>query len=449
MTIAAGIEAEDNRDRVVPDEETAIAAFQQVAAYTETLWINDYNSDESKVRQYTLPEIKSKTREEWENSERPELLRQFKHILYGDMPGKPDEMHLELLAQKDDALDGLAVRKEIRLHFGMKNGRRFNFDMLVYIPKNAPGPVPVFVGLNFSGNQANTPETDVRMTRLMVQDFGTDMRMKPLWRPRGAKLESWNYVEAMKRGYAVATACYGEVCPDHLNGLKNSGFTLFYDEKELRSEYEIPFCEQKRGRTRRNLSVIGAWAWGLSRMVDALESEPLVDTSKAMVIGHSRNGKAALWAGICDPRFAIVFSNNSGCGGASLSRRNFGETLRILYWEKRSWVSGNLVDYIDDPTRLPFDQHQLIALAAPRRVYVASATLDNTADPKGEFLSAQAGSKVWEFYGKKGLDVDRMPPPDTPVGDHVRYHLRTGKHAITAWDWAQYYDYADRVFGRR
>ncbi len=209
MTAETGIRfEEDNQDRVVPDQETAIAAFQQVAAYTETLWKNDYNADESRVRQYTLPEIKSKTREEWENSERPELLRQFKQIMYGEMPGRPDEMRLELLAQKDDALDGLAIRKEIRLHFGMKNGRKFNFDMLVYIPKNAPGPVPVFVGLNFSGNQANTPETDVRMTRLMVQDYGTDMRMRPLWRMRGAKLESWNYVEAMKRGYAVATAWF-------------------------------------------------------------------------------------------------------------------------------------------------------------------------------------------------------------------------------------------------
>ena len=439
---------EENSDRTVPDQEGAIAAFQQVAAYTESLWKNDYNTDESKVREYTLPEIRSKTVEEWESQERPELLRRFKEMMYGEMPGRPDEMRFELLSQKDDALDGLAVRKEIRLYFSMKNGRKFDFDMLLYIPKSACGPVPVFVGLNFWGNQANTPETDVRITRQTLQEFGSDMYLKPLHRERGVKLDSWNYVEAMKRGYAVATACYGEICPDHLNGLKNSVFTLFYDENELRSEYEIPFQEQKGGRTRRKICVIGAWSWGLSRMLDALEREPLVDAAKAMVIGHSRNAKAALWAGMCDPRFAIVFSNDSGCGGASLSRRNFGETLRILYWEKRSWFSGNLVDYIDDPDRLPVDQHQLLALAAPRRVYVASATQDANADPKGEFLAACAASKVWTLYGKTGLGTDAMPPPDCPVGDHVGYHIRSGKHAITGWDWAQYYNFADRVFGR-
>lgn len=446
---AAVRRAEEEQDRVVPDQEKSIAARWQNTAYCESLWAHDFNTDESKVRSYTLPKIRSKTAKEWEQTERPELLRQFQKIMYGWMPGKPDEMRLELLAQRDDALGGLAVRKEIRLHFLMKNGRKFDFDMILHVPKNASGPMPVFVGLNFSGNQANTPDPDVRMTRSTVEDISTDGYMKPLWRTRGVKLESWNYVEAMKRGYAVATACYGEVCPDHLNGIQNSGFTLFYDQDALRSDYQIPFIQQKGGKTRRELSVIGAWAWGLSRMLDALEREPLVDASKAMVIGHSRNGKAAVWAGACDPRFAIVFSNDSGCGGAALSRRNFGETLRLLYWEKRSWLCGNVVDYIDDPTRLPIDQHQLLALIAPRRLYVASATLDNVADPKGEFLSAQAASKVWGLYGKTGLNVDRMPPPDQPVGDCVGYHLRTGRHAITAWDWAQYYDFADRAFGKR
>ena len=427
-----------------PDNDGARRAFLQSALYTEALWKNDFNCDESKVRSYTLPEIQSRTAEEWETRERPQLLQQFKDILYGEMPPAPDQLELELLSEKDDALDGLAVRKEIRLHCGMDNGRKFDFDMLLYVPKNAAEPPPVFIGLNFNGNQANTPEDDVRQTRSMnysyAEPFITACTL------RNSRLDSWCFTEAMKRGYAVATACYGEICPDHLNGLKKSVFTLFYDDKDLRSEYEVPFEEQRGGAWRRKITQIGAWAWGLSRMLDALEKEPLVDAGKAAVLGHSRNGKAALWAGVCDERFKLVISNNSGCGGASLSRRNFGETLRLLFWEKRPWVAGNLVDYVDDPCKLPFDQHQVLGAVAPRYLYVASSSLDNVADPKGEFLAAQAASKVWTLYGKSGLNVQERPPVDTPVGAEIGYHCKTGKHSITTCDWENYYNFADKIF---
>lgn len=427
-----------------PDPAGAETAFLQSALYSEALWKNEFNRDESLVRSYTLPEIKSRTQEEWEKEERPFLLQQFKDILYGEMPPAPDQLELELLAEKDNALDGLAVRKEIRIHCGMNNGRKFDFDMLLYVPRNVTAPPPVFVGLNFSGNQANTPEDDVRMTRAMKYNH-----TEPFAVPsdaRGVLLDTWNYVEAMKRGYAVASACYCEICPDHLNGLKKSCFTLFYDEKELRSEYEVPFAEQKGGAWRRKLTQVGAWAWGLSRMLDALEKEPLVDADRAAVLGHSRNGKAALWAGVCDERFKLTVSNNSGCGGASLSRRNFGETLRILFWEKRPWVAGNLVDYVDEPCRLPFDQHMVLGAIAPRYLYVASSSLDDVADPKGEFLSAQAASKVWNLYGKKGLNAATRPDFDTPIGEEIGYHCKTGKHGITSYDWEQYYNFADKIF---
>ena len=429
---------------IPPDNDGAVRAFQQTALYTEALWKNEFNRNEKNVRTYTLPEIKSRTVEEWENIERPQLMQQFKDILYGEMPPAPDKLELELLAEKDNALEGLAVRKEFRLHCAMNNGRTFDFDMLLYVPKNAKVPPPVFLGLNFSGNQANTPEDDVLQTRAMNYSY-TEPFMTPCT-TRCARLDSWNFVEAMKRGYAVATACYSEICPDHLNGLKASVFTLFYDDRDLRSEYEVPFAEQKGGAWKRKVTQIGAWAWGLSRMLDALEKEPLVDANKAAVLGHSRNGKAAIWAGVCDERFKLVISNNSGCGGASLSRRNFGETLKILFWEKRAWVAGNLVDYVDDPCKLPFDQHQVLGAVAPRYLYVASSSLDDVADPKGEFLSAQAASKVWNLYGKKGLNTTERPPVDTPIGEEISYHCKTGKHCITTYDWEQYYNFADKIF---
>ena len=431
-----------------PDEERAMIAVQRTRVYTEYLWRHDYNTDESKVRPYTLPEIKSKTVREWETVERPRLMEQFKKIMYGKMPPAPDQIKLELLAQKDNALDGLAIRKEIRIHCLMNNGRKFNFDMLLYVPKNVKKP-PVFVGLNFSGNQYNTPEKDVRMTRSKWRSRKAPyMHFVPVT-GRARRLETWNYVEAMKRGYAVATACYGEICLDFEDGLKNSCFTLFYPAKDLRADHDISSAEQKKCRVMRQVSQIGAWAWGLSRMLDALEKEPLVDAKKAAVIGHSRNGKAALWAGVCDPRFALTISNNSGCCGASLSRRNFGETLRLLFWEKRPWVAAEIVKYIDDPSKLPFDQHQVLAAVAPRYLYVASASQDSVADPKGEFLAAQAASQVWKLYGKTGLGVSEPPADNTPVGQEIGYHRRTGKHAITAYDWEQYYNFADKIFRQK
>ena len=185
---------------IPPDNPGAELAFLQSAIYTEALWKNEFNRDEAKVRSYTLPEIKSRTVEEWEKEERPLLLQQFKDILYGEMPPAPDKLELELLAEKDNALDGLAVRKEIRIHCGMNNGKKFDFDMLLYVPKNVTAPPPVFVGLNFSGNQANTPEDDVRMTRAMNYTRGS------LCRSHHCKMCPAGYLE-LRRSYETGIRC--------------------------------------------------------------------------------------------------------------------------------------------------------------------------------------------------------------------------------------------------
>lgn len=427
-----------------PDESGALSAFSFVACYSESLWKYGWNTDEKKVQRFQLPPLSPASQEVWENEERPRLLRTFKDIMYGEMPPGPDSLQFEVLNEKPDALDGLAIRREYRIHCRMQNGRKHFFDMLLYVPKQRK-PAPVFVGLNFRGNQYSSPENDVLLTGSLQQN--AELKMIPFTeKDRGLMLETWNFTEAMKRGYAVATAAYGEICPDHLNGLKKSVFSLFYDEKDLRSDYEVPFDEIKKGWTRKT-SLLGAWAWGLSRMLDILELEPLVDAKKAVAIGHSRNAKAAIWAGACDPRFAVVISNNSGCAGAALSRRNFGETLKLIYWEKRAWLCGKIVDYLEQVDQLPIDQHQLLALIAPRSLYVASAADDLNADPKGEFLAASAASPVWKLYHLQGLaDKERMPAVNQPAGASVRYHIRTGKHAITEWDWQQYYDFADDAF---
>lgn len=407
---------------------------------TEEEIFKDINCDESKIAPYTLPsQLETKdgrtidTAFEWMVSQRPYLIRLFQENMYGKIPPRPDSLSFETLTCDDSALNGKAIRKEIRIHCGNAD-KNHSFDMLLYIPKDVDFPVPAFLGLNFKGNYTCTDDADVTITPApsvgtdTTNAYSSDAERNAA---RGIQKDRWCFEKLISHGYASATIYYDDIFPDAPEGFEHSIYKLFHTKSEMEN-------------TEKDFGAISAWAWGLSRAFDCLESEKLVDSNRIILHGHSRLGKTALWAGACDQRFSAVISNDSGCCGAAISNRVFGENLEwILYW-RTYWFNTSMLSFVDNEKSLPFDQHALISLIAPRPVYVASASDDHHADPKGEFLSLYNAGPVYRLFGCAPLESDIMPQPDTPIGAQTAYHLRTGKHDITSYDWDQFITFADK-----
>jgi hypothetical protein len=372
----------------------------------------------------TSPSQLPKWRAEWQEF--------FTEQMYGQAPPVPAAMRFVVVDDTPNALSGQATRKQITI---LLNGDAAGpaLHLLLYIPNHARKP-PVILGLNFWGNQAVNADPGILISQNWIEsaknpwvDLSCVQDHRATAACRGINASQWPVETILQRGYALATVYRGDVDPD-----TKDGFAL-----SLRAAY--PELQNRPD----NFSTIGAWAWALSRVMDYLQTDADVDAKRVAVFGWSRLGKAALWAGATDPRFAMVISNESGAGGAKLFRRDVGETILQLNTNFPYWYCANFKQYNGRDSTLPFDQHIVIAMIAPRPVYIASAIDNAGADPEGEFLATVAADPVYRLLGVEGMRTTQWPPVDHPVGAQIGYHVRTGGHDVTTYDWQQFLNFAD------
>lgn len=387
------------------------------------------NYDESQVPAYYLPDLmicgdgqRVKNVQDWEQKRRPEILSMFMNEVYGVTPHEHIEVTYKLLSSNPYDLDSMATSKQIKFVFKKGNKQR-DAILLLYLPNQISEKVPVIFGYNFKGNHTTNQDLHVfcSSSQLTVEN------------ERGIQQSRWPFKSIVQRGYAIATMCYHDIYPDVKSSITGEEgiASLFTDS-----------CSN--GSLQDSWGAIGVWAWGASRVADYLETEPSIDKNKMAIIGHSRLGKVALWAGAQDRRFKVVISNDSGCGGAALSKRVFGENIARITTQFPHWFCPFFSYYAHKEQDLPLDQHMLLALIAPRHVYVASASEDYWADPKGEYLALYHSKDVYLLYGMHPILDVNMPEVEHPIHQDVGYHIRKGEHNITIYDWICYLDYCDK-----
>ena len=375
---------------------------------------SEINYFEDKVPSYQLPPLMKDddgrtitTTAQWAEK-RAKLLDLFRNELYGYSPERPKDEWFEIAKIDRQAMDGAATLKLVNIHLGAQPEAPI-IHLNLFIPNNRTKPAPAFLLI------CNRDRENIDPTRKIKSDF-------------------WPAEQIVARGYAAASFFNGDVAPD-----KYDGFTTGIHA----------YLQNPAARKFNSWGTIAAWAWGGSRVMDYFETDPDIDEKHCAVTGHSRGGKTALWCGAQDERWALTISNCSGCSGAAIARRRFGESLKVIQNAFKHWFCGNYRKYIDREDELPFDQHELVALVAPRAVDVTSADEDLWADQRGEWLAIHEAEPVWKLFGRKGLPSDIMPPLDKPlIGDGMGYHIRTGEHNYKVFDWNAHMDLADREFNR-
>jgi hypothetical protein len=385
------------------------------------------NYDEARVGTYTLPDPlvladgkPVRDAKTWNEKRRGEIVRLFEENQYGRSPGRPAAMSFDVFDKGTPALEGKAIRRQITIYFSAdKPGPKM--DLLVYVPANAAGPVPVLLNIGFSANSSTVNDPGVKAGEV----WGRDKKKVPAG--QGMNFGRVDVARLLDAGFGFATVYYGDIDPDFLGGVPLG----------VRALYLKP---GQTGPAPDEWGAIAAWAWGLSRAMDYLETDKGVDATRVAIMGVSRLGKTVMWAGAHDPRIALVIASCSGEGGAALSRRNYGETIAHLTEASRFpyQFAGNYAKFASQVDKLPVDAHMLVALIAPRPVLLQTGDKDFWSDPKGEFLAAVAAGPVYRLLGKRGLDTDQMPPAGVPILHTIGYFMHAGGHGTIPSDWDQF-----------
>lgn len=347
-----------------------------------------------------------RTVSQWRSVRRDEILEQFRTSVYGRTPvGRPDDLRFEVVETDPVALGGKATLKRVDIRYSGPGGEGA-IELVLFVPNSIQAPAAGFLLI------CNRERENIDPARKTGRSF-------------------WPAERMVERGYFAAAFHKSDLDPDHHDGFRNGVHGLFDSPDQPRPPDAW--------------GTIAAWAWGAGRAMDYFETDDDIDAKHVAVVGHSRGGKTALWCGAEDTRFAMAVSNNSGCTGAALARRRKGETIAEINKRFPHWFCANYRRFDDQEEALPVDQHQLIALMAPRPVYVASASQDAWADPEGEFLACVHAAPVYALFGHQGVGTDRFPDVNRPCHTgHVGYHIRAGKHDLTVYDWDRFMDFADR-----
>jgi len=372
---------------------------------------SEFNYFEEKVPAYTLPDVlttsdskKVTSPKMWTNTRRNEILELFRTNVFGRVPETPYQKNIEVVNIDKAAMNGTATLKQVDITITAES-KSLVIHLTLFTPNNAKKPVPAFLLIDNRG-PANTDPT------------------------RKVKSEFWPVEEAMARGYGMAVFSNADVDPDDFDNFKNGIHALL----------------DKNPRPDDAWGTIAAWAWGASRCMDYLVTDKDIAGDKVAVVGHSRGGKTALWAGAEDTRFAMIVSNESGCGGAALARRRFGETVGRINTAFPHWFCTNYKKYSNNEDALPLDMHMLLALAAPRALYVDCASDDLWGDPRGSYLSLFNAVPVFKLLGADSDIPYAMPPLNKQlISGKVAFHIRDGVHNMLLKDWNWFMDFADTV----
>lgn len=372
----------------------------------------EFNVYEEKVPTYTLPDPlltlngrRVTSPRQWNKVRRQEILELFKENVYGRVPSTLYEMDFKIINEEvKSAMNNTSTLKQVDITT-TSEGKSMVIHLTVFIPNNVPKPVPVYLFINNRG--ARVPNL-------------TDPTRK-------IKSEWWPAEEIVARGYGAAVFNHDDVDPDDRNSDFKNGIHGLLDRGERQGD---------------SWGAISAWAWGASRCMDYFMTDKDINEKKVALIGHSRGGKTALWAGAQDERFGLVISNDSGEGGASLVRRRFGETPSGSYF----YCSNYRKYRVPNDYALPVDAHMLISLIAPRAVYVASASEDLMADPKGSYLALYHAVPVYQLLKTETYLSETMPPLNKQIiSGKVGYHVRDGEHDLLMKDWKWFLDFGDVV----